>query len=86
MHVDRDYERIAEVRPLVDITNRHNFNQLFFENALNFYRLPEAEKTRAVTILRGRVIAERGKLLGSTSDGQLLLRKLDPQVLQRPVC
>jgi len=40
----------------------------------------------AVTILRGRVIAERGKLLGSTSDGQLLLRKLDPQVLQRPVC
>ena len=36
--------------------------------------------------LRGRVIAERGKLLGSTSDGQLLLRKLDPQVLQRPVC
>jgi len=40
----------------------------------------------AVTILRGRVIAERGRLLGSTSDGQVLLRKLDPQVLQRPVC
>jgi len=40
----------------------------------------------AVTILRGRVIADRGKVLGSTSDGQLLLRKLDPQVLQRPVC
>ena len=40
----------------------------------------------ALTILRGRAIAERGKLLGSTSDGQLLLRKLDPQVLQRPVC
>jgi hypothetical protein len=36
--------------------------------------------------LRGRVIAERGKLRGSTSDGQLLLRKLDPQVLQRPAC
>jgi dihydropyrimidinase len=40
----------------------------------------------AVTILRGRVIAERGKLLGSVSDGRLLLRKLDPQVLQRPIC
>ena len=39
-----------------------------------------------LTILRGRVIAERGKLMGSTSDGQLLLRKLDPQVLQRPAC
>ena len=40
----------------------------------------------AVTILGGRVIAERGKLVGSTSDGRLLLRKLDPQVLQRPAC
>ena len=40
----------------------------------------------ALTILRGRVIAERGKLLGSVSDGQLLLRKLDPQVLQHPAC
>ena len=39
-----------------------------------------------VTILRGRVIADHGKLLGSTSDGRLLTRKLDPQVLQRPVC
>jgi dihydropyrimidinase len=39
-----------------------------------------------VTVLRGRVIAERGKVLGSTLDGQLLLRKLDPHVLQRPVC
>ena len=39
-----------------------------------------------LTILRGRVIAQRGKLMGSTSDGQLLLRKLDPQVLQRPAC
>ena len=39
-----------------------------------------------VTILRGRVIAERGKILGSVSDGRLITRKLDPQVLQRPVC
>jgi len=39
-----------------------------------------------VTILRGRVIAERGKVLGSVSDGRLVARKLDPQVLQRPVC
>ncbi|HYR38693.1 MAG TPA: amidohydrolase family protein, partial [Methylomirabilota bacterium] len=39
-----------------------------------------------MTILRGRVIAERGKLLGSTGDGQLLTRKIDPRVLNRPAC
>ena len=39
-----------------------------------------------VTILRGQVIADRGKLLGSASDGRLVTRKIDPQILQRPVC
>src|SRR3989442_14657432 len=39
-----------------------------------------------MTILRGRVIADRGKLLGSTGDGQLLTRKIDPRVLNRPAC
>jgi dihydropyrimidinase len=38
------------------------------------------------TILRGRVIAERGKLLGSTADGRWLPRKIDAAVLARPVC
>jgi dihydropyrimidinase len=37
-----------------------------------------------LTILRGKVIAERGKLLGSTSDGRLLTRKIDNVVLARP--
>jgi dihydropyrimidinase len=39
-----------------------------------------------ITILRGKVIADRGKLLGSTADGRLLTRKLDPVVLRRPAC
>jgi len=39
-----------------------------------------------VTILRGQVIADHGKLTGSASDGRLLTRKIDQQVLQRPVC
>ena len=39
-----------------------------------------------MTILRGRVIADRGKLLGSTGDGQLLTRKIDSRVLNRPAC
>jgi dihydropyrimidinase len=37
-----------------------------------------------LTILRGKVIAEKGKLLGSTSDGRLLTRKIDNAVLARP--
>jgi dihydropyrimidinase len=39
-----------------------------------------------VTILRGRIIADRGKLLGSTADGRLLARKIDGAVLARPAC
>jgi dihydropyrimidinase len=38
-----------------------------------------------LTLLRGKVIAERGKLLGSTSDGRLLTRKIDNSVLARPL-
>jgi dihydropyrimidinase len=38
-----------------------------------------------MTILRGRVIVEDGKLLGSSSDGRWLKRKVSPDVLARPV-
>jgi dihydropyrimidinase len=36
------------------------------------------------TILRGKVVVEGGRLLGSTSDGRLLHRKIDPAMLRRP--
>jgi dihydropyrimidinase len=39
-----------------------------------------------MTLLRGKVIAERGKLLGSTADGRLLTRRIDPVILRRPAC
>jgi len=39
-----------------------------------------------MTLLRGKVIAERGKLLGSTADGRLVSRRIDPAVLHRPAC
>src|SRR5262245_23429176 len=39
-----------------------------------------------MTLLRGSLIAEHGKLLGTTSDGRLLTRKIDPVVLHRPAC
>ena len=38
------------------------------------------------TILRGKVIVEDGKLLGSTSDGRWIKRKVAPSVLAQPVC
>jgi dihydropyrimidinase len=39
-----------------------------------------------MTFLRGKLIAERGKLLGDPSDGRLLTRRIDSAVLNRPAC
>jgi len=38
------------------------------------------------TILRGKVIVERGTLHGSLHDGRLVTRKIDPVMLRRPAC
>ena len=38
------------------------------------------------TILRGKVVVENGKLLGSTSDGKLVPRKISPEVLRKAAC
>jgi dihydropyrimidinase len=38
------------------------------------------------TLLRGKVIVDRGRLVGTTSDGRQLQRKIDPVVLRRPAC
>src|SRR5713101_8298971 len=38
-----------------------------------------------MTILRGKVIVEHGRLVGSAADGQWLKRKVSPDVLARPV-
>ena len=39
-----------------------------------------------MTILRGKVIVEDGKLLGSSSDGRWLNRKVAPGIIARPMC
>ena len=39
-----------------------------------------------MTLLRGKVIADRGKLLGAPTDGRLLTRRIDNAVLARPAC
>ena len=38
------------------------------------------------TILRGKVIVDRGRLLGTPSDGQLVPRRVETAALNRPVC
>jgi len=38
------------------------------------------------TLLRGKVIVDHGRLLGTTSDGRQLTRTIDPVVLRRPAC
>ena len=38
------------------------------------------------TLLRGKVMVEEGRLLGSPSDGKLLPRSVDPEITKRPVC
>ena len=38
------------------------------------------------TLLRGKVIADRGQVLGEVGDGRLVPRRIDPAVLRRPAC
>ncbi len=46
----------------------------------------EANGWPVTTILRGKVMVENGKLLGTPADGRLLSRKVSPEVVTRPVC
>ncbi len=38
------------------------------------------------TILRGRIVVENRRLVGDRRDGQLVARKISPEVLRRPAC
>jgi dihydropyrimidinase len=44
----------------------------------------EVEGWPVLTILRGRVISEKGQLRGNLGDGRLIPRKIDPVILRRP--
>ena len=44
----------------------------------------EVEGWPTTVLLRGKVMVDKGQLLGSPNDGQLIPRKIDPAVLQRP--
>ena len=44
----------------------------------------EIEGWPTTVLLRGKVMVEDGQLLGEPTDGQLIFRKIEPSVLQRP--
>ncbi|MCH8801164.1 MAG: amidohydrolase family protein, partial [Chloroflexi bacterium] len=44
----------------------------------------EVEGWPTTVILRGKIMVDNGELLGDGDDGQLILRKVDQSVLQRP--
>ena len=44
----------------------------------------EIEGWPTTVILRGKVMVDNGRLLGTPTDGQLIPRKIDPGVLRRP--
>ncbi|MCH8087901.1 MAG: amidohydrolase family protein, partial [Chloroflexi bacterium] len=46
----------------------------------------EVQGWPVMTILRGEVVVENGRLLGKLGDGKLLPRKIDSGVLARPMC
>ena len=46
----------------------------------------ECQGYPVMTILRGKVIVEDGMLVGSTSDGRWLSRKVAPGILAQPIC
>ena len=46
----------------------------------------EVQGWPVTTILRGRVVVENGQFFGKLGDGQLIPRKIDPDILNRPAC
>ena len=44
----------------------------------------QVEGWPTTVILRGKVMIDQGQLLGDSNDGQMVLRKVDQSVLQRP--
>ena len=44
----------------------------------------EVEGWPTTVILRGKIMVDNGQLLGDSNDGQMILRKVDQSVLQRP--
>ena len=68
-----------------DVQKRLTLEDLHADSDYSIWEGFECRGYPVITILRGKVIVEDGELLGSTSDGRWLKRKVAPEVLARPV-
>ena len=69
-----------------DLNKKLTLDDLHADSDYSIWEGFECQGYPVMTILRGKVIVEDGKLSGSTSDGQWLSRKVAPGILARPMC
>ena len=69
-----------------DLNKKLTLDDLHADSDYSIWEGFECRGYPIMTILRGRVIVEDGKLAGSSSDGKWLQRKVAPGVLARPAC
>ena len=69
-----------------DLNKKLTLDDLHADSDYSIWEGFECRGYPIMTILRGKVIVEDGKLAGSSSDGKWLQRKVAPGVLARPAC
>ena len=69
-----------------DMNKKLTLDDLHADSDYSIWEGFECRGYPVMTILRGKVIVEEGRLAGSSSDGQWLSRKVAPGILARPAC
>ena len=69
-----------------NLRKKLTLNDLHSDSDYSIWEGFECSGYPVMTILRGKVIVEDGKLVGSSSEGQWLSRKVAPAVLAQPAC
>ena len=69
-----------------DLKKKLTLDDLHADSDYSIWEGFECHGYPVMTILRGKVIVEDGKLTGSSSDGRWLSRRVAPGVLAQPVC
>ena len=69
-----------------EVTKQLTLGDLHADSDYSIWEGFECRGYPMTTILRGKVIVEDGKLLGSAADGQWLPRRISPGILAQPAC
>ena len=75
---------IAIIDP--NIIKKPKVSDLHADSDFSIWEGWEFQGWPVVTILRGKIIVEGGKLLGGLSDGKFVARKMGPEILSGPAC